>query len=263
MNVKARNNPVSGAGYFFRGLSLITQKGVKRYVVIPLLINILLFAIAIYLVFAQLPLLLAWIAQVLPPWLIWLSWLLIPLFVIATTLAVLLSFTVIGNLIAAPFNGRLAEAVEEKLTGKAPATSGNLNGLVRDVFGGLYSEIQKLAYFGLRAIPLLILLVIPGLSLLGSVLWPLFSSWMLALEYTDYPSSNHGLDFRSQRQLMRKKRLLGLGYGGMMTLALLVPGLNLLLIPAGVAGATAMWVEQLSVVANTDGDELLTSRSST
>ena len=44
----SRNNPISGAGYFFRGLSLITQKGVKRYVVIPLLINILLLVIGTF-----------------------------------------------------------------------------------------------------------------------------------------------------------------------------------------------------------------------
>lgn len=66
-----RNNPISGAAYFFRGLSLITRKGVKRYVAIPLLINILLFVAAIFLVVAQLPLLMGWVVQTLPLWLAW------------------------------------------------------------------------------------------------------------------------------------------------------------------------------------------------
>ncbi len=255
MATTPRNNPVSGAGYFFKGLSLIAQKGVKRYVAIPLLINILLFVTAIYVAAAQLPLLMGWVVQMLPVWLVWLSWLLIPLFMVVTSLTVFLSFTIIGNLIAAPFNSRLSERVEEKLTGQVPTIPGGWYGVIRDLLGGFYSEIQKLVYFGFRAIPLLILLLIPGLNLLAPVLWLLFSSWMLALEFSDYPMANHGLSFRRQRQVMSSRRVLCLGYGGMLTLALLVPGLNLLLIPAGVAGATAMWVEQLSVAADMDGDE--------
>ena len=37
------SNPVTGAGYVMRGLSLIGKPGVKRYVIIPLLINTLIF----------------------------------------------------------------------------------------------------------------------------------------------------------------------------------------------------------------------------
>ena len=36
------SNPVTGAGYFFRGLSLINKPGVRRFVIVPLLINILI-----------------------------------------------------------------------------------------------------------------------------------------------------------------------------------------------------------------------------
>ena len=246
MRAKTRNNPISGAGYVLQGLTLIRQKGVKRYVVIPLLINILLFVVAILLFAAQLPLLMGWLVQMLPAWLVWLSWLSVPLFVIVSALLVLLSFTVVGNIIAAPFNSRLAEVVEERLTVQTPGPPEGWRRLPGNVLHGLYSEIQKLVYFTVRAIPLLIIMVIPGLNLVSPVLWLLFSSWVLALEYADYPMANHGIGFRRQRQLLQKRRFLALGYGGMLTLVLLVPGLNLFLIPAGVAGATAMWVEQLS-----------------
>ena len=48
---------------------------------------------------------------------------------------------------------------------------------------------------------------------------------------------------------MRERRLLSLGFGGAVMAALAVPVLNFLVIPCAVAGATAMWVEQL------DGDK--------
>ena len=47
---------------------------------------------------------------------------------------------------------------------------------------------------------------------------------------------------------MRERRLLSLAFGGAVMAALAVPVLNFLVIPCAVAGATAMWVEQL------DGD---------
>jgi len=241
-----RNNPFTGAGYFFKGLRLITQKGVKRYVAIPLLINILLFGGAIYFGAAQLGLLMDWLEQKLPGWLDWLSWLLIPLFVIVVVLVVFFGFAILGNLVAAPFNGLLAEVLERKLTGREIDAAGGWKRMVKDLFASIASELRKLAYFAVRAIPLLILMLIPGINLVASVLWLLFAAWMLTVEYADYPMANHGLTFPRQREILRKRRFLSLGYGGMLTVALMVPGLNFLLIPAGVAGATAMWVEQLS-----------------
>ena len=38
------SNPVSGFGYFLKGLTLITKPGVKRYVAIPIVINFVIFA---------------------------------------------------------------------------------------------------------------------------------------------------------------------------------------------------------------------------
>jgi CysZ protein len=246
----SRNNPISGVGYFFKGLSLITQKGVKRYVILPLLINILLFSVAITVALTELPVLMGWAVGLLPVWLGWLSWLLLPLFIVVVVLVAFFGFAVMGNLIAAPFNGPLAEAVERKLTGEVSASCRDSRGLIKDISSSILSELRKLAYFAIRAIPLLILLLIPVVNLVASVLWLLLMSWMLALEYADFPMANHGLTFRRQREILRNRRFLSLGYGGMLTVALVIPGLNFLLIPAGVAGATAMWVEQLSAVAN-------------
>ncbi len=243
---RARNNPFSGTGYFLKGLSLIKQKGVKRYVAIPLLINVVLFATAIYFASVYLGVLMGWVEGALPVWLGWLSWLLVPLFVIAAVLIVFFGFAVVGNLIAAPFNGLLAEAVEMKLRGHPMDSGGGWKKLAKDFFASLASELRKLVYFAVRAVPLLILLLIPGVNIIATVLWLLLTAWMLAVEYADYPMANHGLTFPRQRKILASRRYLTLGFGGVMTLVLMVPFLNFLLIPAGVAGATAMWVDQLS-----------------
>ena len=43
---------------------------------------------------------------------------------------------------------------------------------------------------------------------------------------------------------MREKRWQSLSFGGITYAALLVPGLNILMMPAAVAGATLFWVRE-------------------
>ena len=85
--------------------------------------------------------------------------------------------------------------------------------------------------------------MIPGVNLAAPFLWLFFCAWMMALEYADYPMANHGLGFSEQRRVMAQQRPLGLGFGAAVMLALMVPGLNCLVIPSAVAGATLMWLE--------------------
>lgn len=240
MNI--RNNPVTGGIYFLRGFSLILRPGIRAYVVIPLLINVFVFTGLIYFGAGQLQSL---VDGMLPDWLDWLQWLLLPLFLLAALLVAFFTFSMLANLISAPFNGLLAEAVERQLTGKEPV-EGGWQKMLRDIWKTIGSELRKLGYIALRAIPILILMLIPGINVIASLLWILFSAWMLAVTYVDYPMGNHGITFPQQRGLLAKRRLMSLGFGASVMAALAVPILNFLVIPSAVAGATAMWVEELA-----------------
>jgi CysZ protein len=109
----------------------------------------------------------------------------------------------------------------------------------------MLGELRKFGHFLLRALPLLGLFLIPGVNLLAPWLWLLFNAWYIALEYTAYPMDNHGLPFAEQQARMRKARLTALGFGGAITLLMLIPGVNFLAMPAAVAGATALWRAEL------------------
>jgi len=237
-----RNNPVSGAIYFLRGIRLIFAPGVRAYVVVPLLVNVLLFSAIIYFGTGQFRELLDWL---LPDWLDWLTVVLLPLFVITALVLVFFTFSLIGNLLAAPFNGLLAEAVECHITGK-PIPGGGLRKMIADLGHTIISELRKIAYIVIRGIPVLLLFVIPVLNLAAPVIWILFGAWMLAISYVDYPMGNHGLTFPEQRRQLGQRRYLALGFGGAAMLALAIPLVNFLVIPAAVAGATILWVERLA-----------------
>ena len=249
---RRRNNPVSGALYFVRGLALMTRPGIRVYVVVPLLTNVVLFTALIYFGASWL---VAFAGDLLPGWLDFLAWILVPVFVVAALMAGFYTFNLVANFIAAPFSSLLAEAVERHLTGRPPPSAGGgWRTFFTELGATLVAEVRKLAYVAIRSLPPLVLFLIPGINVVAPVVWMVVSAWMLAVTYVDYPMGNHGIGFDELLARLRRRRLLGLGFGGAVMAALAVPVLNFLVIPCAVAGATAMWVEQL------DGDTATPSR---
>lgn len=242
--------PFVGFAALLAGLRLLLRPALWPYVIIPLLINTLIFGGLLWFAAGEFG---GWVDHMvptLPHWLAWLSWLLWLLFALVAGIVVFFTFSMVANIIGSPFNGLLAEAVERMLTGQEPPASGSLGQALREAPKAIMDELRKIGYFLLWAIPLLILFVIPGLNLAAPFLWALFSAWMLALEYADYPLGNHSMAFSDQRKLLRSKTLLAMGFGGTTMLATMIPLLNLIVMPAAVAGATKLWVEQLRPLAH-------------
>jgi CysZ protein len=240
---------ITGFGYLARGLRLIGQPGLRRYVILPLAINIAVFATAI-----------VWLARMLdsimqryiPQWLSWLEWLLWPLLAIGLAVSVFYTFSLLANLIAAPFTGLLAERVEQRLGGCPPSAEASIWGNMRSALLAVRVQAAALIYMLAWSIPLLLLSLAPGLGLLLTPLWFVFSAWMLALGYLATPTGNHDFSFRRNRTLATEHRALTLGLGTGITLLSVVPVLNFLALPAGTAAATALWTEQLSGQAKMD-----------
>ncbi len=240
------NNPLTGAGYLITGTKLVLRPGLRRYVLAPLLINSALFSGAIY--FGA-----GWVfdfsQNLLPGWLDFLAFILVPLFLALAAVVMFFSFVLVANLIASPFNGLLAEAVEYRLTGRElPPAS--LRRLLSEIGRTLASELKKLGYILLFLVPLLLLFFIP---LIGPLLWAAFGAWMLAISYVDYPLANHGLIFPDQRALLRSRRWLSLGFGLAVMTAMAIPVINFFVMPCAVAGATALCLDQFP--AGMQGDQ--------
>ena len=221
---------------------MLRRPGLRRFVLMPLLINILLFGGLIWWAYGCVEGASDYLIAKLPDWLHWLRYVVVPVFVLTSLVVIFYGFSMVANLIAAPFNGLLAEAVECHLTGKT--LQGDWRQVLRDIPPSIYSELRKLLYFLLRALPLLLLLFIPVFNIVGSVLWVLFSAWMMTVQYIDYPMANHQLFFKQQRARLRKRPLLAWGFGGLVMLCTMIPVVNFFVMPAAVAGATLIWVRE-------------------
>jgi CysZ protein len=234
-------NPISGLLSLLRGILLLPRKGIRLFVLIPLAINISLFSLLTWFGSDSLT---EWVQGFLPEWLEWLHWLLFPLFMLVFILIGLQVFTLIGNLVASPFNNLLAEKVHLHLTGKKPVSAPSDENFIKLVFSSIAMELKKIFYILKRALPLLILFAIPVVNVAAPFVWLIFSAWMLTIEYSDYPLGNQGQEFTEQLESIQKQRLASLGFGFGSLVLTLIPFVNFIAMPASVAGATAFWVKK-------------------
>ncbi len=241
---------LSGLAALRRGFGLIRQPGLRRFVLLPLAINVAVLALSLYLLFGWFATWLdGWLAA-LPAWLMWLESVFWLVFSLLLLLLVFFGFSLLANLIAAPFNGLLAEAVEAQLRGQ-PAPQSSVQQLLLELPGVLLDEGRKLGYFAAYALLIWLLSWIPLLNLLAPFAWFAFAAWIMALQYADYPMGNHQIRFPRQRRILRRCPASSLGFGASTALVTMIPLLNFLVIPAAVAGATVLWYEQLEKLAET------------
>jgi CysZ protein len=234
----------SGFHYITQGFRLVTLPGIKRFVLVPLLINILLIGGAFWWLYNQLGEWIPTLMSYIPNWLQWLSYLLWPIAIVTLLLIFGYFFSTIANWIAAPFNGLLAEQLEARLTGKALPDTG-ITGLIKDLPRIMKREWLKLVYYLPRALLLLILYFIPGVGqTLFPVLWFLFSAWMMSIQYSDYPFDNHKISFTEMKRTLGQEKVRNLQFGAVVSLFTMIPFLNLFIMPVAVCGATAMWVDR-------------------
>ncbi len=244
------NNPINGISYLFKALPLLLKPGIKSFVIIPLMINILFFSIGIYFGFAYFG---EYMDRVLDTSNLW-SWvaaivdyikpILYLIFGMALLVFIFFTFSIIANIVAAPFNSLLAEATEKYLTGQSMNDSDNWKKIIKEIIPTILMELGKLVYMLLWSIPFLIMLLF--IPIVGQLLWFLFTAWMMSLEYMDYPMGNHKLKFSEQRTLQKKKRFFSLGFGGVTMGASMIPFVNFIIMPTAVIAATMIWVDQYS-----------------
>lgn len=239
-------SPVRGLFHLLRGFQILTAPGVRSIVIIPLLVNILLFAAGMYWAIQKFTAWINYIESKLPGWLDWLKFLLWPILLITALMIIAYSFTIVANFVAAPFNGMLAERAERHLTGQFPsrgATHG-ISGLIKSIPQSLGRELRKFVYYLPRAVGCLLVFLIPVAGgVMGPVVWFLFTAWMMSIEYSDFTFDNHGYPFREMHRQLKGQRGLCLGFGSAVACFTLLPILNLFVMPAAVCGGTSLWVE--------------------
>ncbi|QLB20397.1 sulfate transporter CysZ [Vespertiliibacter pulmonis] len=231
----------AGFHYFIYGWRLLLQRSLMPFVVLPVIINTLVMVGLIWLFFSNVG---SWFEVILPSWLEWLRFILIPLIFLMMLVIFYFAFTTLANFIAAPFNALLAEKVEQQLTGEN-LTEMTMAEMMKDVPRMLKREWQKMWYSIPRLIALFLLSFMPVLGQsVVPVLTFMFGAWLLAIQYCDYPFDNHKISFMQMRNALLQQRTMNFTFGALVSLFTMVPFLNLVAMPVAVCGASAMWVKE-------------------
>ena len=142
MTAPPKNNMLSGLSYLTQGSGFLLQSGMKRFVLVPFLANCVVFVFLTLSLLNNFNSIQQGIEDFFPSW-SWISYIvafLSGLLIFFILLIYGYSFTLLTNIIAAPFYGRLAEKLEERVTGKViPAES-----ISSMIFRTLRREMVKL-----------------------------------------------------------------------------------------------------------------------
>ena len=235
-----------GFAYPFRAAGfLLKRPRLLRYLAIPFCINLLIFSLSVYfgidlfngLLEQYLPTGDAWY-WVLLNYLAWIAAFLL------TAVLVFFSFTVVGNLIASPFNELLSERAEEVVSGTASDQPFSLRRFWSEARHAMGVELKKQLFFIAGMIALFMINLIPAFGApVYAVLAPLFTLFFLVVEYLGFVLMRKQLRFGRQRGYVLKRPLLMLGFGCGVFCLLAIPLLQFFCIPLAVVGATLLWCD--------------------
>ena len=235
---------ISSPSLIVEGLKLLGHRDIRWLVIIPLCINLTMFASLTGFAAQWLGDWLDSIINLVPDWLHWLVWIIWGLFTFVALVIYALTFTLIANLIGAPFYGLIAEKIMLLMGDKQP--SKEAVPMLKIAWASFVRQLQLMAYLIPRSIAV-------GLACIGISFFPLinmlipivagsWAAWSLALQYLDYAADIDQVGFRQLRQRAAAQRWQSMGFGFCALAGSAIPLLNLLLMPATVIGGTLLWI---------------------
>ncbi len=244
---------IHGFRFPFRGLAYLVQHpSLWKWAVLPAVINILLFSVALAILIAYVPTLYSMVtglvqfesssSQYAYLWIKPLQALshvvgvLLILFCIA---AVSLIFLFLSTIIASPFLDVLAQQVES-LHGETQASMFKLSYVWRSFWIAIGAELKRMSFVVAVYVTLFLLGFITILAPLTLLAGTLFTLLFLPLQYAGYTMDHRLMTFRQRRALIAQRPWLMLGYGVAASMTLFVPLLNFVCLPILVVGGTLM-----------------------
>jgi len=223
---------INGAVTLMSGMSLLLARAELRavlwrmlalLVVLMLVLGTGVYFLLDYLAALWIPEGDAWYWQILS----WLAWAMA--FLLAVVCGIV-SFVTLGSAVSAPWLDMLAVRTEaisgreviEQEQAWLPMMMQSLANSIRPLLGLLLWGVVALLFFW-----------VPPLA---TAIWTYGAVRFLSFELIDTSASRRGWDYKQRKSKLTEKRWFYLGFAGLATLLMMVPVVNLLVIPAAVVG---------------------------
>jgi CysZ protein len=160
------------------------------------------------------------------------------LIVVALVAAALLVFVPVAGMIAGPFNEILSEHIEAQLTGRA-AEPFSLRAFVHGFARGVIHGVRRILA---TLLGLMLVFALGFVPVIGTIAAMLLAVWLAAhgAAYDCYDAvlARRSMSYRDKMLYLARHRKRTLGLGATVATLLLVPGVNLVALGLGAAGAT-------------------------
>jgi CysZ protein len=223
-----------------RGLDVLrAHRRLWKWVLAPAAAALVLLAALIIGIVRVVDPLVDWLVAHLPSWLAGLAGsLLTVVIVIGLSLCALVVFATVAGIIAGPFNELLSERVEAVVTGR-PMPPFSWSEFVREAGRGVLHSVRRL----ISALVWLVIVLVVGLvPVIGTIAALLIGGWLAAraAAYDSYDAvlARRSMSYRDKLAYLARYRRRAFGLGAAVAGMLLVPGLNLIALGVGAAGAT-------------------------
>ncbi len=243
---------MTGFRYPFRAVRFVfDHPSLLKYIFFPFLINVVVFASGFLYFLSKLDRLLTFIPKT-DGWYFGVLFYVVAV-ILALTFVIIAfyAFTVIGNIIASPFNSALSEKTESLMNSSASPSASGVIAVFKDVVHSVGTEIKRLLYFLFWLIPLLLINFIP---VIGQALYfaamLFYTCYALTFSFMDYSLDRRYRSFRQKNKIIFSDKSMMAGFGIICFMIGLIPIVNLFLIPLCVIGATMMYVNEHTVKQN-------------
>jgi CysZ protein len=156
----------------------------------------------------------------------------------AWVLLSVLLYTALTLIIGQPFYEAIAKRIDDDMGG----IKGERNvSFWRQLPRSIVESARLLFLTAMKGVLVFLVALIPVAGqIAGPILGAFVGGWAIALELTSVAFERRGLVLRHRRQLLGQRRALTLGFGVAAFTCLLIPGVDVLLMPGAVAGATLL-----------------------
>ncbi|MDY6933358.1 MAG: EI24 domain-containing protein [Spirochaetota bacterium] len=249
---KGYNKPaetlVKGIASFFRALQMTRdQKGLKKYFIIPFILNLALLSTIIYFSYIFIY---PEILNILPQGDIWyleiIRWLISPIIFLILAFIIVFIYSITGSIITAPFNDPLSSKVEALMTMTTFKEKNTLSKLFSDIVRTVKNILKLLILLTLVNIIIFLLNFVP---VAGSIIYSILSFMSVlffwGFSFIEIPLDKREFLFRDKLKIAWEYKFMTMGLGLGFSIVSLIPILGFLGLNLGTIGATMLFIENI------------------
>ncbi len=170
----------------------------------------------------------------------WIIWVLALALLLAANGLVLM---LVGQAVASPFLDMISERVEAIVLGEK-VTPFNLKRLFAAVMMALADLVWGLVFLAVVNLPIFLVGLVPVVGTVPAAVASFcFSALLLAQEFVGLPLTRQLWGYRARWRVVWRNKWLAVGFGSSCMGLLLVPGLNLVLLPLAAVGGTLLFCD--------------------